>query len=90
MQDRATVPGGGLGLGSRLADALDGGQQQVMGGGGAGAWSGPERFEQGKDPGLPGGDSARTGQTELHGGGDQREGAVRFLTKAATRSAGPR
>ena len=73
-----TIPVGHLGFGPRLADAVDGGQQQIVRRGGAGTRFGPERFQGVEDAGLPGGQPEGAGQAEVDGGGRKgyRSGAV--------------
>ena len=90
MQDGTVIPIGNFGLGARLTDAVDGGQQEIMSRRGAGAGLRPERLQQSKDAGLLSGEPQRAGQAEIARGGGQGTGAVRSLTNAATFSAVPR
>jgi hypothetical protein len=79
-QDGAVIPAGDFGFRPGLADAVDGGQQQVMRGRRAGARLGPESLEQIEEAGALGGQPERAGQAELQSGGLQweRRGAVSY------------
>ena len=77
-QERATVPVGDLGFGSGRADAVQGGEQQIVGRGRAGTRLGPEGEQQIEHARALGGEPERTGQSELQRGGREwnRSGAV--------------
>ncbi len=72
MQDGAAIPVGDLGLGAGVADAVDRGQQQVVGGGRSGARLGPEGFQKGKHTGLLSGQPEGAREAEIDGGCGQR------------------
>ena len=67
-----------FGLGAGLADAVNGGQQQIVGSGGAGAGLGPERLQQGEHAGVLRRQPEGARKAEVDRGGRKRErgGAV--------------
>src|ERR1700735_1079667 len=73
-QDGGAIPIGDFSLGARLADAVDGRQQEVVSGRGSGAWRRPERLQQIPDAGLLSGGPEGSGQAKLAGGGGQGDG----------------
>src|ERR1700687_4081461 len=65
MENGAAIPVRDLGLGTWLANAVDGRQQQIMRWRGTGARSGPERLKQVPEASLPSGKPEGTGQSEV-------------------------
>lgn len=82
MQDRAVIPVGNLGFGPGRADAVNGGEQQIVGGGGTGAGLGPKGGQQVEYAGTPGGDPERAGQAEVERGGRERDGRGAILDQS--------
>jgi hypothetical protein len=80
VEDAVAIPVGDFGFGSWLADPMDGGEEEVVRGGGAGGRSGPEGARAAKAPG-------RQNSMEV---AERGTGAVASLMRAATRSAVPR
>ncbi len=78
VEDGATIPVGDFGLRTRLADAVNGGQQEVMGSGRTGARRWPDGLQDAERSGVLSGQPERSGQPELDGGGGNgnRRGAV--------------
>ena len=73
-QDGALIPVGDGGFGPGGTNAVDRGEQQVVGRGGSGAGLGPE-LEQGlKGPAAAGGLPEGAGQAKCEGGGLERDG----------------
>jgi hypothetical protein len=70
-QDGAVIPAGYFGLGTRLTDAMDRGQQQIVCGRRSRAGLRPERLEKLKNAGLLSGEPQRTGQTHIKSRGLQ-------------------
>src|SRR5215467_6684081 len=73
MQNGAAVPIGHLGLGSRLTDAVDSGQQQIAGRRGTGSGRRPERLQYVKDARLLCCEPESSGQSKVARGGGQRD-----------------
>jgi hypothetical protein len=79
MQDGPAIPVGHFGLRTGLADAVDGGQQQIVSRRGSGPRFRPERFQCVKDAGLLGGQPQGAGQAEVDGGGREGDGSGAVL-----------
>src|SRR5580704_701202 len=70
VQDGRVIPVGDLSLGTRLTNAVNSGQQEIVSRRRGGAGRRPERLQQRKDTGLLGGKPEGAGQSEIaHGGG---------------------
>ena len=61
-------------LGPGAADAVEGGEQQVVSGGRTGAGFAPQGLQQGEDPGLLGGQPEGSGQAQLAAGSREGQG----------------
>jgi hypothetical protein len=79
MQDAVAIPVGDFGFRARLADAMDGGEEEIVGGGGPGAGCGPEGGEGGEGSRAFGGEPEGAGESEGDGGGGEGDGSGRVF-----------
>src|SRR5260370_6893905 len=81
MEDGAAIPIGNLGLGAGLADAVNGGKQEVMSGRWTGAGGWPNGFQDGECAGVLSGQPESAGQPEFDGGSSDGDGCGAVLDK---------
>ena len=74
-QSGAFIPVLHFGFGAGFADAVNGGEQDVVSGGRAGTGFMPKRLEKIEDAGLFGGEPKGTGEAELACGGSNGDGS---------------
>ncbi|MFO0283706.1 MAG: hypothetical protein ACK532_17500 [Acidobacteriota bacterium] len=79
MQDAVAIPVGDFGFWARLTDAMDGGEEEIVGGGGPGAGCGPEGGEGGEGSRAFGGEPEGAGESEGDGGGGEGDGSGRVF-----------
>src|SRR5262249_9718394 len=72
LQDAMVIPVGDLGFRTRLTDAVNSGQEQIMRGRGSGAGLWPELLQQGEETGLLSRQPQSAGQAEGAQGGGKR------------------
>jgi hypothetical protein len=89
MQNGAAVPIGHFGLGSRLTDAVDSGQQQIAGRRGTGSGRGPERLQYVKETRLLGGEPESARQSKVARGGGQRDRGSAVFEQSGDFVSGP-
>src|SRR5260370_5276082 len=81
MEDGAAIRIGNLGLGAGLADAVNGGKQEVMSGRWTGAGGWPNGFQDGECAGVLSGQPESAGQPEFDGGSSDGDGCGAVLDK---------
>jgi hypothetical protein len=79
MEDAVAIPVGDFGFGAWLADAMDGGEEEIVGGGRSGAGGRPEGGEGGEGSGAFGGEPESAGKSEGDGGGREGTGGGRVF-----------